>query len=243
MEPEEAGGMALPVASVSADGRHVQQEGTPLPEERDYPPGVHDAVDATEAQRRMSARDRGSLPEIGGGLTDPGAVKEGAAQAPSRVLEAFDPLGGAADPDAALPDEVRAGLRTEAAPLPVGRVYPAQGAAAPAVAVPPAPPPLQLEPKLAAARDYLAQRIPVQLELQGGTMVVKAIDVQVSPYGVTILLPSQTEGVTFIPDPGSNVVIQVGEDRIPCFFPGAYADLPELAVMVLSFVKADTDGQ
>lgn len=89
--------------------------------------------------------------------------------------------------------------------------------------------------------EYLSKRMKVQLELEAGTYTITAINIINSKYGMMIILPSNDQGATFIPKPGTEVSIVTGERSRKCYFPGTYFSIPELNAEALVFVSAEAE--
>jgi hypothetical protein len=87
--------------------------------------------------------------------------------------------------------------------------------------------------------SYLARRGRVNFELENGTYSVPAIDVQVSPLGIIILLPYSAQDATFTPNPGTKVRVGWANDAWDCYFPGTSFILEELKVLVITMVRND----
>jgi hypothetical protein len=84
---------------------------------------------------------------------------------------------------------------------------------------------------------YMNQRKRVTLELTDTTLSIAAIDVILSRYSVTILLPQTADGGTFLPKPGSELNIVVDDKSLACYFPGAQFDIPQLKMLGLTFIR------
>ena len=203
---------ALPAASLSG-----AQIGRTAPAQRDYSKARYEVVTAEEAQMRMQQRLKGDRPVISGGLDSD-----------------FDALGGN-EPPAYDPEQPSADDDTmfdDGAPI---VIRPSRKQA-----VPEAQPPCPEPPRNASAVDtYLARRRRIELELTDTALTVPVVDVVLSRYGVTLLLPSSGDGGTFIPKPGSDVKITDGTAIYSCYFPGISFDLPQLHLMGLCFVRSE----
>jgi len=224
VEAAESQGATVPVASENG-----VQEGRVPPAQRVYA-AKYQAVSLAEAQANLMKRSSGEMDIIEGGLDDIATVDEHEDQISKHGSNDFDPLGGEEaqdlEPGAAellAEEQALAAILATAAPAPIPT------AAAPRVATP-AP---------ARVNPYITQRTRITLELADGAMSMAAIDVKESKYGVTILLPLQDEGATFIPKPGSEITVVRGDKRWNCFFPGTYFEAPELGVLGIVFVKAE----
>jgi len=207
----------LPVASENG-----VQEGRIPPSQRVYG-AQYKSVSLAEAQANLIKRSSGEMDIIEGGLDDMGTTDEHEDQISSQNQDNdFDPLGGNDDyePGSA---ELLAEEKALAKQSAVAQQPQAARTAAP----------------VRPGSAYLARRLRITLELSDGAMSMAAIDIKESNYGVTILLPLQDEGVTFIPKPGSEITIVQGDKRWSCFFPGTYFEAPELGVLGIVFVKAE----
>jgi hypothetical protein len=210
-----------------ADGSG-RRAGQASPGEREYK-AQYEMVDAQTAMQRAIARQKGELPPIEGGLDE---------SQEDMMADDFDPLG---DPNPGPPNynpepgdpDLEAEERRMAE---LDERHSGASAPTPAPAVARQAPRAPLAPSLPAASTR------VSLELQDGTMTMPAITVLPETYGVTILLPLKDDGVTFIPKPGSSVVITHGEHRWPCYFPGTHFVWEEMQCMGLVFVRADEEN-
>ncbi len=204
-------GTEAPKATVSG-----RREGRTSPGQREY--GAHyEMVDANTAMERAIKRQNGELPPIEGGLD-------------GDEMTDFDPLSGTEPGPREYDFEPGSDdLQREEQAL-VERHGVAPAAPSRLVGGPPAPVP-----------NVLDARTRVSLELTDGTMTMPAIDVLPGAYGVTILLPMRDDGVTFIPKPGSSVIITHGDDRWPCYFPGTHFEWIEMKCLGLVFVRADEE--
>jgi hypothetical protein len=217
--PERAGidhpGTEAPKATVSG-----RREGRTSPGQRHYD-AEYEMVDAKTAMDRAIKRQNGELPPIAGGLDGDDEAAD------------FDPLGGS-DPVAQDYDFEPGSADLEAEERALAERH---GIEPPARSAARAPAPRPVTP----APSLLDARTRVSLELTDGTMTMPAIEVLPGAYGVTILLPMQDNGVTFIPKPGSSVVIMHDDKRWPCYFPGTYFEWPEMRCLGLVFVRADEE--
>ena len=89
--------------------------------------------------------------------------------------------------------------------------------------------------------NYFNQRNRVTFELSGGSYSLPAIDMIESSFGVMVILPAGDKDITFIPSPGAELTIIYDDKRIACFSPGTVFNVNELAVIVISLVKRDTN--
>ena len=187
------------------------------PARRVYGKAKYKAVSLDEAQKNMKARIDGKLPPIKNGID---------ADIPQEVL---DNLRLERKPAQVADDET--GMDIE----PVGDMELNDGDHNTA--------PVSSK-QTVGVPDYVSRRCRVSLELADGTMSISAIDVKLSRYGVTILLPLNSEGATFIPKPGSDITISKQDDdgntvSWPCYFPGTYVEIPELKLAGLVFIRKE----
>lgn len=218
-------GMAVkPIPPAAVSGR---QEGVTPPADRTYT-AKYGSGSAMEVLAKTRARERGELPMIVGGVMEQPAkktkqVKE--AQAPAE--EVYD--DGAENPGF---DSFSVGG---------GALRPAPDMEEPPVQMEYAKPvPLRGQPQQASAElAYLRGKKRVTLELQDGTMRINAVDVIAEKYGVLILTSTVGDANTFVPKPGSDVTVVVGDKSYPCYFPGASFEIEALSLLALPFVRAE----
>jgi hypothetical protein len=241
---DERAGQTVPIADPTG-----VQAGVPPPAARIYKPGVYKVVTLNELDTLTHKRTTGELPPIKDGLdpqpatdTQP-AVTKGQKRMPppskarntvkvarpQPVTPDFDPLGEAAEPEPGSPELVAEEQNLQARFAQAPQYDPGSEKAYD-------PKPL---PTINPMTAYLSKRMRVTLELVDGFMTVSAIDVKQTKYGVTLLLPIQRDGSVFIPKPGSEITVVVGDSRTPCFFPGTYFESEELGIVGLTFVKAE----
>jgi len=219
-----------------ADG-HGKRAGRTSPGTRHYDAN-YEMVDANTAMNNAIARQNGDLPPISGGLDD---------DQEHIMSDDFDPLGDPTpgptnlDPQPGDPeleaeehrlaelDQRHGGATAQGVSQMMALAHQEEPAQQRMVAPAPAPAPT-------------AARTRVSLELQDGIMTMPAICVIPETYGITILLPLKDDGVTFIPKPGSSVVISHGDSRWPCYFPGTHFTWDEMQCMGLVFVRADEEN-
>ena len=79
----------------------------------------------------------------------------------------------------------------------------------------------------------------VTLELTDGTFVIKAHSVVETKLSLAVMVP--TDSAHFIPKPGTEIEVRVGERAWDCYFPGTYATYEDMGVMILVFVKRDPE--
>lgn len=257
---DESKGKALPIGTEKGD-----QDGRRRLSPVEMGQAAYKVVSTGEAQTNMAARIRGDLAPIKGGIDDPNLpveVKENLRMSKNKktnkaaVVKAstteeeravrksepvndetnFDPLGGEYAPgDAVLQAEERAldGNAAEPAERPLGsrnevlaeRVY-KQAA------------PVSIHD--IKQDNWFAQRGRATLTLTDGMFTMPVIDVKECPYGVTILLPLDPNNATFIPKPGSELVVDYKGRRWECFFPGTYFEIEELKLIGIVLVRKET---
>lgn len=209
-----------------ADESGVQQGRVP-PGRRKYGRAQYKAVTLAEASANMRARQEGSLPPIRGGLDFDELPEEVA-----RAVRVPKGKGAAAKAAQASQDQVDADEKIDQ-----GITYdPFAGVQEdPQNQVVDDRPPVQRVQKVAPPDPAIA----VTLEMEAGSMGLQAQEVLQCKYALTIVLPLKSEGATFIPKPGSEMVIGFGETQVRCFFPGAHFKSEGLGVMFLVFIKAE----
>lgn len=198
------------------------------------PPGVrkynakYEVVELEEAMSRAKARTKGTLPPIEGGLDFDGTQDPftGAIETEVGGLDPFEAEGRITPVDVDEIVQVDAANRKEAQQRRI------QVAAAPLRPIPPTP-------SRSQADAYLGKRMRVTIELPDTTLMVSAVDVVLSKYGILLLLPLASEQGTFIPKPGSELTLNWGDKAVKCYFPGGAFELEELGVFGLSFIRAD----
>jgi hypothetical protein len=244
---DERAGQTVPIADPTG-----AQAGVAPPAVRVYKPGVYKVVTLNELDSLTHKRTTGELPPIKDGLdpqpvtdTQP-AVTKGQKRMPppskarntvkvartQPVTPDFDPLGEPAEPEPGSPELVAEEQQLQARFAQAAQVDAQYDASREYKATAPLP-------AINPMTTYLARRMRVTLELVDGFMTVSAIDVKQTKYGVTLLLPIQRDGAVFIPKPGSEITVVVGDSRWPCFFPGTYFESEELGIVGLTFVKAE----
>lgn len=219
VEDAEKSGHTIPVATIGG-----RQEGRVAPAQRRYKAGQYEAVTLEVAMARMKARETGKAKPIG---LD---IQQAAARNPMANMHLpqpeIQPTDDGADPDGTFGDVF--------SPQPVSAPEPTGGdlvlTTERRVAVPKA--------VQSGEQRYLAQRQSVTLELADMTFQVTAIDVIMSKYAITVLLPTDT-GSTFVPKPGSELTVVLGDHNVVCYYPGASFVIPELKLMGLTFIRAE----
>jgi hypothetical protein len=103
------------------------------------------------------------------------------------------------------------------------------------------------QPQPSKADTFLAQKSKITIELSDGTFMLPIIAAKKSTYGLILFLPSAEDSMVFLPKPGSQMKIKCVLDGRPedhtVYYPGTYADVPELGAIVMCLVLADTDGE
>ena len=126
------------------------------------------------------------------------------------------------------------------------------------VALPPLPP---RQVPVASESDILS-RYGLTRELAGAlnrfysakdrlTIELKEIEISIpilkvirSRYSITVITPMKADGTTGVPKPGAEVNLFVGDGpnamNERAYFPGAYAELPELGLAVMTFIRQES---
>jgi hypothetical protein len=91
--------------------------------------------------------------------------------------------------------------------------------------------------------EYLQSRARVTLELQDGTFTMPVINYVTSKFSVTLIVPLDKNGTTFVPKPGTRVTLSCGDFTEEVFFPGAYAEVEPLTVAVMTFIRGAGDDE
>lgn len=86
---------------------------------------------------------------------------------------------------------------------------------------------------------YLRRRNRLTFELTDSTITVPVIDIKVSKYSVTVIMPLSDNLGVFIPKPGKDVVLSWDDKSMNCCFLGSYFEIPELEIFGLSFVRTE----
>jgi len=233
LSTDEKNGLAVPPANDKG-----RQAGRIPPAQRKYK-ARYEAVSAQEAMMNLSARLRGDLDPIKGGL-DNDTQDENEEQETGGNMTAhddFDPLGPA-DPEPGDPALIAEEKALSSPGMQVGNVQLSNTPSAIDTLLQKLPTGSLLD----NTNPYLAQRSRVTLELSDGAMSMSVIDIMPTRYGLTILLPLLEDGVTFIPKPGSEITVVQKENSWKCFFPGTYFECPELSLMGIVFVRADEEA-
>jgi len=92
-----------------------------------------------------------------------------------------------------------------------------------------------------AGDTYLQQRSRVSFETTDGVFMVPMVSCIRGGQGLTLILPDDGTGCLFIPRVGTELTLVYGTERNAVFFPGTYAAIPELQVVILPFILAPKD--
>lgn len=204
-------GSVIPVGSPSGG-----QAGRIPPAQRQYN-AHYEVVDAAEAQARMIKRIRGEMPTIKGGLDESGFDDAGIIESGDSGLDPFSPAPQAPQPTAQQiePEQL---MRYSA---------------------PPKTPPSTYNPQAQALLAYMGQRKRVTLELPDTTVSVNAVDVILSKYCVTVLLPTSGDTPTFTPKPATELTVEFDGKSVDCYYPGANFIIEPLHVLGLTFIRRE----
>jgi len=102
-------------------------------------------------------------------------------------------------------------------------------------------------PVRSPADNFLQQSQRMTIEVNDGTFLLPIISAKQSQYGIILFLPMAAESTLFLPKPGTEMVITCRIDgqqqsrRV--YYPGTYAEVPELSVIVMSLIVAEDDGK
>ena len=120
---------------------------------------------------------------------------------------------------------------------PPKQVYPVQ-ATAPAV---------RPQPQYSAADEFLKNSQRMTIEVNDGTFLLPIISAKQSQFGIILFLPMAADSTLFLPKPGTEMVVTCridGQQRSQrVYYPGTYAEVPELSAIVMSLIVADDDGE
>ena len=251
VDADERRGNALPPAEMNG-----KREGRISPAERVYGKANYKVVTAEEAQANMVGRLAGKIPPIRGGLDDhgrpaPAPVKtvKGKAKKIAVIDEVtkarkgkqmkvndkdnFDPLGGEYEPGSAA-------LAAEEARLAALAPVSVEDEETSPVAAREFAQAMREVPRGQTIADaWLARRQRASLTLTAGTFSMAIIDVKTCQYGVTVFVP-MSDDASFIPKPGSEILLTVGDKSWDCYFPGVYFEVQELKVLGLMLILKET---
>lgn len=226
---------AKPVPPASRSGR---QEGVTPPADRAYT-ARYGSGTAQEVLARTLARERGELPMIEGGVMEQKRRGPARAQPQAQVKQAQAPaqeeIYDEGSDDNPSFDSFTAGGGALIPGQAPGSVSEPEPVVIHSPRYAPAPVQVQAHP----VQSYLNGKKRVTLELGDGTMRINAVDVIVDKYGVLVLTSTVGDANTFVPKPGSDVSISVGDKTYPCYFPGASFEIEALNLLALPFVRAE----
>lgn len=122
-------------------------------------------------------------------------------------------------------------VRKAAAPTAPGEEIPAQEAKPGAYGVP-----LGLNP----LDQFLNRRERLTIELQDAYLTVPIIAAVMSKYSITVLAPLKGDAISFAPKPGTAVSLSTSQFTQKAYFPGAYAEIPELGIAITTYVRTES---
>jgi len=237
------------VPAANADGS--KKKG---PSERDAErEALHKGLREASPAKVMSAAEAATMLNKavtdGGKITDPANMKatvgEGhsvSVNAPTIAAQAvvdgnFDPFGGG-EPQPQL--GVKAADAVALTPNACTMDMPMyQGPDVPMAApLPVAPRPVVHVPS--DADKFLEQSKRITISTGDGTFLVSAIDVKRSPDALLLIFPTEGNSTTFIPNIGTEMDVAYREEgrdiKERVYFPGTYAEVPELKAIMLTVV-------
>jgi hypothetical protein len=86
-------------------------------------------------------------------------------------------------------------------------------------------------------KAFLSRRSQLTMGINGGIFKTPAIAVRETEFSVVALVPIGDGSSGFIPGPGSELEIQYDGKTSKVFYPGAYAEIPELGCGIMTFIK------
>jgi len=91
---------------------------------------------------------------------------------------------------------------------------------------------------------FYQKRERVTLELQDGTFTMPAMAAVKNKYSITLLLPLDTNGVAFVPRPGTQLEMRLEGpgDGEKVYFPGAYCEIAPLKLAAMTFIREQEDA-
>jgi hypothetical protein len=89
--------------------------------------------------------------------------------------------------------------------------------------------------------EYLGSRKRVTLELQDGTFTMPIINYVTSKFSITLVIPIDKNGTTFVPKPGTQLTLSCENLQEEVYFPGAYAEIPPVTIAVMTFIRGAGD--
>lgn len=186
------------------------QAGRIPPAQRQYN-AHYEVVDAAEAQARMIKRIKGEMPTIKGGLDESGFDDAGIIESGDSGLDPFSPAPQAQQPHAQQIEPER--LMQYSPPT--------------------------ISQQAQTLLSYMKQRKRVTLELPDTTVSVNAVDVIMSKYCVTVLLPTSGDTPTFTPRPATELTVEFDGRSVDCYYPGANFIIEPLQVLGLTFIRRE----
>lgn len=90
---------------------------------------------------------------------------------------------------------------------------------------------------------YLDKSTRVMLEVSDGTFTLPVIDVKESRLSMLLLLPLRDNATIFIPKPGTQLFLTHNGVTTKVYYPGTYAEVPELNTGFMSLIKADAETE
>jgi hypothetical protein len=109
------------------------------------------------------------------------------------------------------------------------------------------PPYTQPQPQRSAADEFLKNSQRMTIEVNDGTFLLPIISAKQSQFGIILFLPMAADSTLFLPKPGTEMVVTCridGQQRSQrVYYPGTYAEVPELSAIVMSLIVADGDGE
>ena len=93
---------------------------------------------------------------------------------------------------------------------------------------------------------WVAQRTRVQIGTTETTFSMSAVAALRSPNGVTVILPTSNDAMTFVPRTGAHVTLGVKGEMLRTIFTGVSFDIEELGIMGLCFLvdrKSQSQGE
>ena len=84
--------------------------------------------------------------------------------------------------------------------------------------------------------EWVTQRIRVQIGMQETSFNISAVAALRSPLGITVILPTSNDAMTFIPRTGAHVTLGIKNEMVNTIFTGVSFDIEELGIMGLCFL-------
>lgn len=210
----------------------------------------YEAVSVEEAMRRLAARRKSLIPKIGlddnfdpGGPVEANTVDYGQGtdiplspgtdpQPEDHNVVELDDGYDFSDMHPGEADALRKIVNQLDAPDPVRPVptTPVTVATAPRAA----PPNKEAQMFL----EYTSRRHRLTLHLAESSIIITALDVVISPYSVTVLMP-YNEGVSFLPRPGAEIALEYEGVLYECFCPGLQFEIPQLKVLGIGMIRKE----